>query len=275
MTTRAAPSPASVLIAAGCARAALAGLRAAQPGGREIWDRTNHAGRTVSLLEGPAWALGALGGLLIAGGRGGTAGALAVAGAAAVGALDDHVGTTTVKGLRGHLGALRQGQVTTGVLKIVGLAATGLAAVTVLDAAEDHGPGTGTLLGGAVVAAAADLANLFDLRPGRALKVVLLTTPLAACGGAQARGLAAVTAGACCALLPEDLAGRTMLGDTGANAAGALAGLAAVAGRGHLARATTLAVLAGLILASERVSFTAVIARTPWLDAADRWGRSR
>lgn len=274
MTTRAASSPASALIAAGCAQAALEGLRRTQPGGRALWDRTNHAGRTVSLLEGPAWALGAIGGLL-AGGRAGTAGALAVAGAAAVGALDDHVGTTTIKGLRGHLGALRQGQVTTGVLKIVGLAATGLGAVAVLDAAEGRGPGAGTLLGGAVVAAAANLANLFDLRPGRALKVVLLTTPVAACGGTQSCRLAAVTAGAGVALLPEDLAGRTMLGDTGANAAGALAGLAAVAGRGPLGRAATLAVLGGLILASERVSFTAVIARTPWLDAADRWGRSR
>ena len=33
-------------------------LRDVPPGGRDLWDRTNHAGETVSLLEGPAFVAG-------------------------------------------------------------------------------------------------------------------------------------------------------------------------------------------------------------------------
>jgi hypothetical protein len=74
-------------------------------------------------------------------------------------------------------------------------------------------------------------------------------------------------------VLPADLAERVMLGDCGANAAGALLGLrlAALPGRG--ARARLLAAVIGLTLASEKVSFTRVIEATPVLRELDRLGR--
>jgi hypothetical protein len=121
------------------------------------------------------------------------------------------------------------------------------------------------LLDGAVVAGAANLLNLFDLRPGRALKVGLL--------GAVAVG-APGPAGAAAALLPADLRERVMLGDAGANALGALLGLAAV--HRWTSRTARLGVLAGLTAvtgASEVVSFTSVIERTPPLRALDALGR--
>ena len=63
-----------------------------------------------------------------------------------------------------------------------------------------------------------------------------------------------------------------MLGDTGSNALGALLGLAATRlGRGP--RLAVLAGLAGLNAASEVVSFTKVIARTPALNRLDMLGR--
>lgn len=287
-------APVVALTAAATARSAQGLLARTQPGGRSRWDRTNHAGRTVTLLEGPAWALGAttaltaLGMTRPAARRPALAGVLAVTGAALVGALDDHRGATDVKGLRGHLAALREGRVTTGVLKIVGLVGTGLATTAVLDrgtaahheavarpASVDVTTLARLALGTGVVAGSANLANLFDLRPGRALKVVTLAAPLAGaqvCSGAP--HLAAVAAGTSLALLPEDLAGTSMLGDTGANPAGALLGAAVVAGGSIIACAAALTVVTGMILASERVSFTQVIARTPVLDALDRWGRA-
>ena len=97
----------------------------------ERWSRTNHRGEAVTLAEGPALAAGSLAGLLLAPrtSRGLKSAALVgVGGASALGALDDLTGATDVKGLRGHLGALREGQVTTGSLKLFGLAATGLVA---------------------------------------------------------------------------------------------------------------------------------------------------
>src|ERR1022692_1614048 len=120
-----------------------------------------------------------------------------------------------------------------------------------------------------LVAGTANLMNLFDLRPGRAIKVTLLASLALAAGGRQARAGAAGPAGAALALLPEDLGERAMLGDAGANALGAMLGAAAAATLPRTARVIALAAIGGLTAASEKVSFTKVIARTPplnWLD---------
>jgi hypothetical protein len=115
--------------------------------------------------------------------------------------------------------------------------------------------------------------NLLDLRPGRALKVgLLIGAPLAT---GPAGGLAAGPVGAAAALLPADLDERIMLGDSGANALGALLGVALAARTGPVGRAAVLTAVAGLTAASERVSFTAVIERTDWLRRLDEFGRRR
>jgi hypothetical protein len=274
------------LAAAGAARVAWAGLRAAAPGGAARWERTNHRSEVVTLLEGPAWALAALAGIAAAPAlpprvRAGTA--LAVAGAGVLGAVDDLVGTSGDKGLRGHLGALASGRVTTGAVKVLGIGATGVAAAGLLlprEAVSRPAAALDVVVAGGVVAGAANLLNLLDLRPGRALKATVLAAPaVMACGPAAALGGVAV--GSSAALLPEDLAERAMLGDAGANAAGALLGCAVVAAtagrgrRGTAVRAAVLAALAGLTAASEKVSFTRVIEGTPVLRTLDALGRRR
>lgn len=236
------------------------------PGGAARWERTNHRGDPVTLTEGVALAAGSALPLVLLD----PPGALAVVGSAAAGALDDLAGAATVKGLRGHLGALRRGDVTTGALKVVVLGATGLLACVWSDRRAGRGLGAATLTGAALVAGSANLANLLDLRPGRALKAAL------ACGLPLAvRGVpaAAAVSGAGAAVLADDLRGRSMLGDTGANPLGAAVGIAAAQQLGPRGRAVALAVVAGLVLASERVSFSRVIDSTPALRALDRWGR--
>jgi hypothetical protein len=79
--------------------------------------------------------------------------------------------------------------------------------------------------------------------------------------------------GAAAGLLGEDLGERAMLGDAGANALGALLGVAAAASLSRAARVALLAGIAGLTAASEKVSFTAVIERTPALRRLDMLGR--
>ena len=64
-----------------------------------------------------------------------------------------------------------------------------------------------------------------------------------------------------------------MLGDAGANALGAMLGTAAAIALPRTARVAVLAAIAGLTAASEAVSFTKVIERTPplrWLDMLGR-----
>jgi hypothetical protein len=151
------------------------------------------------------------------------------------------------------------------VVKLVGLGAAGLVASALLPGRRGL---VNTLLGAGLIAGSANLVNLLDLRPGRALKAGLLAgLPL------MRDGLAAGPVGAVAALLPDDLGEEIMLGDCGANALGALLGVALAARTGPVGRAALLAGIAGLTVASERVSFTEVIGRTPGLRELDALGR--
>ncbi len=234
------------------------------------WRRTNHAGDPVTLLEGPAYLAGAAVGAGVAG----PAGAAAVLGAGAFGALDDLAGDSGSKGLKGHLGAAARGELTTGLVKVLGIGATGVVAAALADRHRGDVGRLDTLVGGAVVAAAANMANLLDLRPGRALKATLLAAaPLLLTRRPPGAVDAAAAAGAALGVLRPDLAGTAMLGDTGANAAGALLGTALLRRSGRRGRCATLVGLVALTVASERVSFTRVIEATPGLRELDAWGR--
>ncbi|MFC8597098.1 hypothetical protein [Isoptericola sp. NPDC057191] len=261
--------------AAGTALARRA-LETDPPGGAARWTRTNHRGEPVSMLEGPSVAAGLVAGTLAAGGgreRLGTA--VATAGAAAFGLVDDLAEDTStrVKGLRGHLGALAEGRLTTGGLKVLGIGATALAGAAI--GTRRRGGLAGHLVdvavNGALIAGTANLLNLLDLRPGRALKAsAALSLPVAAGATGATTG---VVLGAGAVAAPGDLAERDMLGDGGANALGALVGAQWAFGAPRAVRLAALASVVGLTLASERVSFSAVIERTPWLRRADGWGR--
>jgi len=265
--------------AAGAARLAYSVMNRRPPGGPKAWARTNHRGEPVTLLEGPAVAAGAIAGVLVQAGlaRAGLAAAsgspawrsaaamvLGGAGAAALGAYDDLAGSGDRRGFRGHLGALRLGEVTTGAVKLGGIGVTGLAS-----AALAGGSPADVVINAGLVAGGANLLNLFDLRPGRAIKVAAVSGALL---GAAGQDGVAPPLGAALALLPEDLGERAMLGDAGANALGAMLG-ASAAGLSRPARIALLAGIAGLTAASEKVSFTKVIARTPALNWLDMLGR--
>ncbi|WP_433425839.1 hypothetical protein ACQP1V_14700 [Microtetraspora malaysiensis] len=276
------------------ARVAYAAFRRRPPiGDEKTWTRTNHRGEPITLLEGPALVAGAGAAAALAPGlpaRLRAAALLAGLGGGALGAYDDVLGTTASKGFKGHLTALARGEVTSGAIKIIGIGATGLAAAALArdPAARPTGAAAvamDTLLDGAVIAGSANLANLFDLRPGRAIKVAFLAgTPLLAVSlatrptGVPARNttaavLTAMPLGAAAALLPEDLGERAMLGDAGANALGALLGLAATVRLGRAGRLAVLGTVAALTAASEKVSFTKVIAANPVLNRIDMLGR--
>lgn len=270
--------------AAVAARAALYGIRRIPAS--SCLDRVNYRGRTVTLAAGPALAAAAALAAALAADTPPAAAAAVVAGAGAgaVGLYDDMVGgrpeQKAAKGFAGHLGALRRGRMTSGLVKIAGVGAAGLAAAALLAArppAPYGRPGTvlgraaEVALGAGVIAGTANLINLLDLRPGRALKAgVLLGVPMLA---GPAGGLAAGAVGAAAAVLPADLDERTMIGDCGANALGAVLGVALAAGAGWRGRTAILSCLVALTAASEKVSFTEVIQRTAGLRELDALGR--
>lgn len=237
------------------------------------WERTSYDGSPVSLFGGLYAAAGALAGGLRPNAVGIAATGSAISGAIA-GGVDDHLEDrfpASEKGFSGHLGALREGKVTSGLMKIgvIGTGAAVSAATLSLD--KKRRSVTGWAVDTVLIAASANLVNLLDLRPGRALKASLLASSILSVSGPGtniARELA-VTSVLC---LPEDLAGRTMLGDLGANTVGAQLGVL-LAARSWPVKLVTLGGVLTLTALSEKISFSKVIETTPILREIDALGR--
>jgi hypothetical protein len=168
----------------------------------------------------------------------------AVAAVAAAGLADD-LWSGPERGFSEHL---RAGG-TTGVLKLVAIPLVGLAA-------------TRKVSGALLVGLAANFLNQLDTRPGRALKAYLLGALVVRAPLAKA-----------VLLLPYDLRERTMLGDAGANALGAMLGLSSVSRLTGRGRWLAIGTLAGLTLLGERRSLGAMIESAPGLSGLDRLGR--
>lgn len=196
---------------------------------------------------------------------------LAATGFGLLGLLDDLGGDAGSRGFAGHLRAFASGRLTTGAVKLFG---GGAIAVLVASPVSDDRI-LRLLADAALIALAANLANLLDRAPGRVAKAALLAVvPVAVVAGADPRLVGPVVVlAATAALLHQDLRERLMLGDTGANVIGSALGLAVVLTTAPSTRTTVLVVVTVLNLLSERVSFSRVIDRTPplrWLDGLGR-----
>lgn len=248
-----------------------------------LFSRENHRGAAIPTAGGIVLVLAALAveavlALLEASGidldGGGAARRLtllAVVGYGTLGLLDDLAGTPAARGFRGHLAELARGRLTTGGVKLLGGGAVAVA-VTAPVAGESLAR---LLRDAALVALAANLGNLFDRAPGRCTKVALAAiASLVALSGVDAElALVVAVAGAAAATLVPDLHEQLMLGDTGANVLGAVAGFGVVVACSGGVRTGVLLALVALNLASEIVSFSRVIERVPPLRALDRAGR--
>src|SRR5690606_19286797 len=87
-----------------------------------------------------------------------------------LGLLDDLLGDGDDRGLKGHVSAALRGRVTTGFVKLGGGAAV---ALVLAGTTSGDRPGR-VLVDAALIALAANLANLFDRAPGRTIKWALL-----------------------------------------------------------------------------------------------------
>lgn len=257
---------AALLSAVGTARAVYTGLVRRPPGEPALWERTNASGRVVDLYSGPA-AVAAT--VLAAVGAPGlprrvkAAAALAVAAAGGCGTYDDLAGRgDDRRGFAAHLEALRRGEVTSGAVKLFGVGAAGLAAGALLKERP-----LDKVLAGVVIAGSAHLVNLLDVAPGRAAKAVVAAGLPGLLRDGPPGVLAAGPVGAAVALLGDDLAERTMLGDCGARALGAALGVSVSAANGRTGLVLHAAALAGLAAAGERVGRSELV----WDSSAARW----
>jgi UDP-N-acetylmuramyl pentapeptide phosphotransferase/UDP-N-acetylglucosamine-1-phosphate transferase len=185
---------------------------------------------------------------------------LAVLVAGVCGAYDDVAGAGDPRrGFRAHLAALRDGEVTSGAVKLLGIGAAGLLAGALLKERP-----VDKVLAGVVIAGAAHAVNLVDVRPGRAAGTVLAFAAPGMLRPGPGAELAAAATGAAAAVLPEDLGERVMIGDTGAHALGAALGAAAVLCNGRLGLAAHAAAVVAAAVCGAKVSEVArSLPRTP------------
>jgi UDP-GlcNAc:undecaprenyl-phosphate/decaprenyl-phosphate GlcNAc-1-phosphate transferase len=195
-------------------------------------------------------------------------------GIAFLGFLDDALGrgaaSSAPRGWRGHGRALCEGSLSTGAIKAIG--ALALAAYVVSGRGLESWRYAADVL---LLILATNLGNLLDLRPGRAEK-----------------GLALLGAGLCLGawtLAPIELLGifagpilvgawltlreRAMLGDTGSNLVGAVAGVWLLTALGGDGRLIALAAVVALTIYGELRSISATIDSVPplrWLDSLGR-----
>ncbi len=198
-----------------------------------------------------------------------------VTGFCLLGAIDDVAGSGEHRGFKGHVLALLAGRVTTGLFKLLGGAAVALVAVSPIALAASDGTIGRLLADAALVALCANLGNLFDRGPGRAIKVSLVAFAVLvlAAGADESLSAVAVVAGAAAGLLVDDLREHFMLGDAGANALGAALGLGVVLAASPGTRNLVLVAVAVLNVLGEVVSFSRVIDAVGPLRAFDRVGR--
>jgi hypothetical protein len=192
-----------------------------------------------------------------------------------LGFLDDALGDTAAdasspRGWRGHARALREGRLSTGAIKAIG--ALALAAYVV----SGRGLESWRYLADVVLLIlATNLGNLLDLRPGRAEKgLVLLAVGL--CLGAWTFApveLLGIFLGPILVGAWLTLGERAMLGDTGSNLIGAVAGVWLLTTLGGDGRLVALALVLALTIYGELRSISVTIERVPplrWLDSLGR-----
>jgi hypothetical protein len=195
-------------------------------------------------------------------------------GIAFLGFLDDALGrgeaVATPRGWRGHWSALRAGSLSTGAIKAIG--ALALAAYVVSGRGLESWHYLADIV---LLVLTTNLFNLLDLRPGRAEKALAL---LAAglCLGAwtfEPLELLGIFAGPVLVGAWLTLGERAMLGDTGSNLIGAIAGVWLLTVLGEDGRLVALAFVLVLTIYGEIRSISATIDSVPplrWLDSLGR-----
>lgn len=190
-----------------------------------------------------------------------------------LGFIDDTLGNRQITGLKGHFKALFRGKLTTGGLKALGGGVIALyLAVSTVPSSVGWGE---VLLDAVVIALFTNLLNLFDLRPGRAIKAFFLffvIIVLLAAGKVNWL-LIAPLLGAVLYYFRFDLRAEMMLGDAGSNVLGLSLGYVCIHSLHLVPRIIILVFLVGIHFYTEKYSLSETIEKVPVLKYLDNLGR--
>ena len=185
------------------------------------------------------------------------------------GIIDDTIGNRDVSGLKGHFKSLFKGKLTTGGFKalfggFVGLIISVCISKNIAD----------IIVNTLVIALSTNLMNLFDLRPGRAIKVylvIMIAIFFTLTGYVQILPLLILPN--VLAYFNYDLKAKAMMGDTGSNVLGISIGILMVMGYTFKVRVSWLVFLVLIHILTEKFSLTKIIEKNKVLNFIDKLGR--
>ena len=179
------------------------------------------------------------------------------------------IGNRDVSGLKGHFKSLFKGKLTTGGFKalfggFVGLIISVCISKNIAD----------IIVNTLVIALSTNLMNLFDLRPGRAIKVylvIMIAIFFTLTGYVQILPLLIIPN--VLAYFNYDLKAKAMMGDTGSNVLGISIGILMVMGYTFKVRVSWLVFLVLIHILTEKFSLTKIIEKNKVLNFIDKLGR--
>ncbi|MBN4062763.1 MAG: glycosyltransferase [Alkaliphilus sp.] len=186
-----------------------------------------------------------------------------------VGIIDDLLGKDCTRGFKGHIGSLIRGIVTTGGLKaMIGALIAGFIALINSNNILE------VIINALIIALMANLLNIFDLRPGRAIKLFFVLGLVFIYIGLtfESKLFLAVVIGFSAVYLPHELRRSSMLGDVGANLLGICLGLIAIISFSLLIKYILLINLLIIHYVAEKHSLTKIIQNNIILKYIDEIG---
>lgn len=190
-----------------------------------------------------------------------------------VGFMDDTLGSREVTGIKGHFNALLNKKLTTGAVKaitglLVAIAISAFFSVNTLD----------LIANSLIIALFTNLLNLFDLRPGRAIKFYIFLILIFAINALVSGKLYTLAfflplIGFVLGYFPYDLKARCMMGDAGSNVLGISVGMLTILQLDSIGKMISLALLVLIHLFAEKYSISDVIKNNKFLNYIDNLGR--
>ena len=225
--------------------------------------RTNAFGAIIPITFGVAPALG-LSMVMVVAHPGALYAAVLILGFSFVGYLDDVYGTSAYRGIRGHLSALRNGVVTTGLVKLV-VSPLLAGMFSFLMYGLQNWMAYLTVI---MIAASSNTFNLLDLRPGRsqgfAIITLLILLPFVPPSIALGSILVLLIT-----IIPDARA-KVMMGDAGAIAIGTGVALVVVASSNIWLAVVYTVVTVTLNVVAEKYSLGKLISENIVLNKIDR-----
>lgn len=193
-----------------------------------------------------------------------------VLGVGFLGLTDDVFGNRDVGGFKGHFSRLKEGELTSGVLKAVGIGVLSFFVVASFSANWVL-----LIINSLLVAFSVNVLNLLDLRPGRSIKMFLVFGALLFAFSYTSHfwRLWGILIGTIPVLFYADLKEKCMMGDVGSNILGAVLGFSLVINTGLIVKVVLLGLLLLIQLYSEKYSISGMIAKVTPLRWFDELGR--